>query len=198
MAGGVIHLQYVPFPPQSCRRDLCCHSRGISVAEWAAIYGSGNWLDFQLPECQSFLCNRREQTGNRWERSGGWNWRVWCVIKTVSTETAEHYTWGDRCDGWHLLESDDLSVIQERMPPKTSEEEHFHARSRQFFYVISGTLSILLDDTLHQLATANGLEVAPKVAHRVFNDTDADVRFIVVSTPPSHGDKIVAAQSRVV
>jgi len=68
----------------------------------------------------------------------------------------------DRCDGWHLLQSDEFSVIQERMPPKTSEVAHFHAWSRQFFYVISGTLSILLDGTLHELAAEQGLEVAPK------------------------------------
>lgn len=56
---------------------------------------------------------------------------------------------GDGCDGWHLLRGEELSVIQERMPPKTSEVAHFHTRSRQFFYVISGTLSILLAGKLH-------------------------------------------------
>ena len=110
----------------------------------------------------------------------------------VSTQTAEHYTWGECCDGWHLLRNDDLSVIQERMPPKTSEVAHYHAKSRQFFYVISGTLSVLLDGSLHQLAAEHGLEVAPKVMHRVFNDTDSDVRFMVISNPPSHGDRYVA------
>ena len=108
----------------------------------------------------------------------------------ASTHTAEHYTWGDGCDGWHLVRTDEFSVIQERMPPKTSEAAHFHARSRQFFYVISGKLSILLDGKLFEITAEQGLEVASKVAHRVFNDTDADVRFIVTSTPPSHGDKI--------
>jgi len=111
----------------------------------------------------------------------------------VSTQTAEHYTWGSGCDGWHLLRHDDLSVIQERMPPKTSEVAHYHAKSRQFFYVISGTLTVLLDGSLHQLAAEHGLEVAPKVMHRVFNDTDSDVRFMVISHPPSHGDRYVAA-----
>jgi mannose-6-phosphate isomerase-like protein (cupin superfamily) len=84
-------------------------------------------------------------------------------------------------------------VIQERMPPRTSEAAHYHAQSRQFFYVLSGTLSILLDSTLHQLTVQHGLAVAPKIIHRVFNDTDAEVRFLVISTPPSHGDRHVAA-----
>jgi hypothetical protein len=32
-----------------------------------------------------------------------------------STENSEHYQWGNLCDGWHLLKSDTLSVIQEKM-----------------------------------------------------------------------------------
>ena len=35
----------------------------------------------------------------------------------IDRGTAEHYTWGDGCDGWHLVKGADLSVIQERMPP---------------------------------------------------------------------------------
>jgi hypothetical protein len=30
----------------------------------------------------------------------------------VSIENAEHYIWGEICDGWHLLKRDDMSVIQ--------------------------------------------------------------------------------------
>ena len=112
-------------------------------------------------------------------------------MRVISTQTAEHYTWADCCDGWHLLRSGELSVIQERMPPKTSEATHFHSHSRQFFYVLSGTLSILLNDTLHTLHAEQGLEVPPKATHRVFNDADSEVRFIVVSAPPSHGDKVI-------
>ena len=26
----------------------------------------------------------------------------------------EHYNWGEACDGWHLLKTDSLSVIQEK------------------------------------------------------------------------------------
>jgi mannose-6-phosphate isomerase-like protein (cupin superfamily) len=112
----------------------------------------------------------------------------------TSIATAPRYTWAECCDGWHLLRRSDLSVIQERMPPKISEVAHSHARARQFFYVLSGTLSILADGEIHALAAGDGLEIAPKLVHRVFNDSDADVHFLVVSAPPSHGDRIVAAE----
>ena len=44
------------------------------------------------------------------------------TLKPVSTESAEHYRWGEACDGWQLLAREDLSVIEERMPPGTAEQ----------------------------------------------------------------------------
>lgn len=34
----------------------------------------------------------------------------------ISKANAEHYLWGGDCDGWHLVKSQGLSVIHERMP----------------------------------------------------------------------------------
>jgi hypothetical protein len=38
----------------------------------------------------------------------------------ISKQNAEHYIWGDNCDGWHLVNNKDLSVIHERMPVNTN------------------------------------------------------------------------------
>ena len=57
-------------------------------------------------------------------------------INPISKETGEHYIWGDQCDGWHLLKSSELSVIQERVPPRTTEVRHFHHRAQQFLSLI--------------------------------------------------------------
>jgi len=113
------------------------------------------------------------------------------MIQAISIKTADHYVWGERCDGWHLLRSDEVSVIQEQMPPGTSEVAHFHKASRQFFYVLSGTLSILLDGVQHTLTRDHGLAIAPGATHRVFNDSESEARFIVISAPPSHGDRVL-------
>ena len=66
-------------------------------------------------------------------------------MKKISTLVAEHYVWGDRCDGWHLVKQPSMGVIHERMPPGTSEVMHFHHRARQFFYMLSGTAVMDLD-----------------------------------------------------
>jgi mannose-6-phosphate isomerase-like protein (cupin superfamily) len=109
----------------------------------------------------------------------------------IRSANAEHYTWGQQCDGWHLARTADLSVIQERMPPAASEVRHRHIRARQFFFVISGVLTIETAGSVTTLAPLQGLEIAPGEVHQVFNRSAKDVVFLVVSQPPSHGDRVV-------
>lgn len=111
-------------------------------------------------------------------------------MRAVSTDNAEHYNWGDACDGWHLLAGDDLSVIEERMPPGTAEQRHRHARARQFFYVLEGEAALELEGKVHVLCRGEGLHVPPGAAHQMRNESTADVRFLVVSAPKSHGDRV--------
>ena len=110
----------------------------------------------------------------------------------VSRDHADHYVWGGTCDGWHLVRSTALGVIEERMPPGASEVRHRHAHARQFFYVLAGTLTLEVEGSPHLLGARSGIEVPPGAAHRALNESAADVEFLVISTPPSHGDRIVA------
>ena len=108
----------------------------------------------------------------------------------IDRTTAEHYIWGQHCDGWHLVKSDSLSVIQELMPPHTSEVRHKHSRSRQFFFVLSGEAAIEIDASTHILQAEQGLEIGPETPHRILNNSSEDLHFLVISCPPSHGDRI--------
>jgi mannose-6-phosphate isomerase-like protein (cupin superfamily) len=112
--------------------------------------------------------------------------------KPISNTTAEHYTWGNNCDGWHLVRTPDLSIIEELMPPGTSETRHHHTRSRQFFYVLHGEFTIEIEHHDFTLKPGEGIEIAPGQAHQAINRSAAPVRIIVTSQPPSHGDRIDA------
>ncbi|HEY6951370.1 MAG TPA: cupin domain-containing protein [Bacteroidota bacterium] len=107
----------------------------------------------------------------------------------VNTNNAEHYTWGDGCHGWHLVKTDNLSVIQERVPPGKSEERHVHRKARQFFYVLEGTATFDLGDRVLILHERDGIEVPPNIPHRLRNDSVVDLVFLVISSPKSHGDR---------
>lgn len=110
----------------------------------------------------------------------------------ISAANAEHYEWGQKCDGWHLVASADLSVIEERMPSGTFETRHHHVRSRQFFYVLEGELIMEVEYHEYTVRAGQGIEVAPGQRHQAMNRSDRPVRMIVVSQPPSHGDRVEA------
>ena len=113
-------------------------------------------------------------------------------MEPIRVETAEHYMWGDGCDGWHLVRKDELSVIEERMPPGTAEQRHKHERSRQFFYVLSGELTMEVDGVVMVLPIGTGVEISPGEAHQAINRSALDVRFLVTSVPPGRGDRTAA------
>lgn len=110
-------------------------------------------------------------------------------MSVVSIETGKHYVWGGNCDGWHLAASSNLSVIQERVPYGSSEFRHLHNRAEQFFYVLSGIASLEVSGITHVLTANQGFHVPAGVPHTLSNEHEQEVEFLVVSTPPSHGDR---------
>lgn len=115
----------------------------------------------------------------------------------VSKADAEHYTWGQGCDGWYLVKDEQMTVIQERMPPATAETLHKHTKSRQFFFVLAGVAVMEHGGMVTTLTPGTGLEVPPGVPHRIWNNSDADLEFLVTSVPPSHADRVAADPSLV-
>lgn len=111
------------------------------------------------------------------------------IPQPTSRTVAQEYGWGDGCQGWHLVRAQNLSVIEERMPPGTCETRHWHARARQFFYVLSGTLTLEVEGVTHSLSARTGLELPQGMAHQVINETTTDVEFLVISEPPTRGDR---------
>ncbi|WP_313700650.1 cupin domain-containing protein [Pantoea sp.] len=107
----------------------------------------------------------------------------------ISKDNAEHYVWGDGCDGWYLMNRKDMLVIHEKMPPGTSEKKHYHAVSRQFFFVLLGVLTMELDGHLHEISAQQGIEIPPLARHQARNNGDVPVEFIVISHPTTRGDR---------
>jgi mannose-6-phosphate isomerase-like protein (cupin superfamily) len=110
-------------------------------------------------------------------------------MRAIDRNTAEHYLWAEICDGWHLVQHDDLSVIAERAPAGAAETRHAHRRARQFFYVLSGSAVVELGSERVVLTVGQGLEIPPGVAHRFKNESAQDVEFLVISQPTARGDR---------
>jgi mannose-6-phosphate isomerase-like protein (cupin superfamily) len=112
------------------------------------------------------------------------------IIESIDRRTAQHYSWGNNCDGWHLVKSEALSVIEEKMPPGTSEVRHYHQKSNQFFYVLKGNLQIDVEGNELTLNSGQGIQIKAGQRHQVFNRSANDAEFLVISNPPSHGDRV--------
>jgi mannose-6-phosphate isomerase-like protein (cupin superfamily) len=86
-----------------------------------------------------------------------------------------------------------LSVIEEQMPVGASEILHYHSRAQQFFFVLSGEAVMEVDGCETRLVAREGLHIPPGVRHLIRNVSSAPLRFLVISQPPSHGDRVVPA-----
>ncbi|WP_263410474.1 cupin domain-containing protein [Terriglobus tenax] len=113
--------------------------------------------------------------------------------KVISRQNAEHYVWGKECDGWYLVQQEGLNIIEERMPPGTSEVRHHHNRARQFAYVLEGELTMEVEHHDFTLRAGEGIEIHPGQNHQAINRSGKDVRFLMTSQPPSHGDRVDVA-----
>ncbi|GAB3542202.1 cupin domain-containing protein [Spirosoma fluminis] len=110
-------------------------------------------------------------------------------MEKVSEQTAEQYTWGNHCDGWHLVKTDTLSVIQERMPPNTSEALHVHHKAQQFFYVLDGVATFDVEGEIIHVKANEGVHIKPNQRHKISNHGADNLHFLVISEPKSHGDR---------
>lgn len=110
-------------------------------------------------------------------------------MKTASGP-ADHYTWGNNCEGFHILRDEALSVIKESMPPGASEVWHYHNKAQQVFYLLSGKAFFETGKDNAFLSTGESLRVLPGILHRISNPSDEIVEFLVVSAPMAQGDRV--------
>ena len=108
---------------------------------------------------------------------------------SVSRENAEHYRWGVDCDGWHLVKDKRLAVIEEFMPPGAAEVRHHHKFAQQFFYILTGEVLMEINGENLLIPAGSGVRIMPGTRHQIRNPSSGPVRFLVVSQPPSRGDR---------
>lgn len=107
----------------------------------------------------------------------------------VDVTNAEHYVWGEVSDGWRLRDSPGLSVIEERVPAGADEKWHVHDSATQFFYVLEGRAQMQTTEGTVELAARQDVEIPAGLAHRFFNPSAAETRFLVISAPNTRGDR---------
>ena len=76
-----------------------------------------------------------------------------------------------------------LSARLWRLPPKSANTLHKHVRQEEFYFVVEGVGRIRVGDQTLSVPKHGGLLVGPGELRQVFNDTDAEVLWLVVGAP---------------
>jgi uncharacterized cupin superfamily protein len=71
-----------------------------------------------------------------------------------------------------------------RLRPGQASTKHRHVLTQELYVVIDGLGRIRVDDDLLELPRMSAIYVAPESVRQVFNDTDADVLWLIFGTPP--------------
>ncbi|HZR05787.1 MAG TPA: cupin domain-containing protein [Candidatus Udaeobacter sp.] len=79
--------------------------------------------------------------------------------------------------------SENLSARLWRLPPKSANTLHKHVRQEEFYFVLEGTGRMRVGDETLTVPKYGAVLVGTDQLRQVFNDTDAEVLWLIVGAP---------------
>jgi mannose-6-phosphate isomerase-like protein (cupin superfamily) len=79
--------------------------------------------------------------------------------------------------------SENLGARLWRLPPKSANTLHKHIRAEEFYFVLEGVGRMRVGDETLSVPKYGGVLVGPDQLRQVFNDTDAEVLWLIVGAP---------------
>ncbi|MGD0745413.1 MAG: cupin domain-containing protein [Verrucomicrobiota bacterium] len=79
--------------------------------------------------------------------------------------------------------SENMGARLWRLPPKSANTLHKHIRAEEFYFVLEGTGRLRVGDETLTVPRYGGVLVGPDQLRQVFNDTDAEVLWLIVGAP---------------
>lgn len=113
------------------------------------------------------------------------------ISTIVNQQNIQKNNWADGCYSWHYLNQNPLSIKREEMAPNTSEKLHYHNIAQQFFYMLEGAASLEINQQAMTLHKGEGIHIPSKTAHKISNNTESKIEFLVISNPPIQNDRIL-------
>src|SRR5437868_862808 len=75
-----------------------------------------------------------------------------------------------------------------RFPPQSANTLHKHVKAEAFYFVVQGTGRIRVGEKTLTVPEHRGVLVGPNELRQVFNDTDAEVLWLIVGAPDAEFD----------
>jgi mannose-6-phosphate isomerase-like protein (cupin superfamily) len=70
-----------------------------------------------------------------------------------------------------------------RLPPRSANTLHKHARAEEFYFVVEGVGRIRVAEETLTVPQHGGILVGPRLLRQVFNDTDSEVLWLIIAAP---------------
>lgn len=79
--------------------------------------------------------------------------------------------------------SENLGARLWRFPPKGANTLHKHIRAEEFYFVVDGVGRMRVGDEPLTVPKYGGVLVGPDQLRQVFNDNDAEARWLIIGAP---------------
>jgi len=79
--------------------------------------------------------------------------------------------------------SENMGARLWRLPVKSANTLHKHIRSEEFYFVLEGTGRMRVGDETLTVPKYGGVVVGPNELRQVFNDTEAEVLWLIIGAP---------------
>lgn len=79
--------------------------------------------------------------------------------------------------------SENMGARLWRMPPQSANTLHKHIRAEEFYFVLEGTGRLRVGEETLTIPKHSGVLVGPDQLRQVFNDTDAEVLWLIIGAP---------------
>ena len=113
------------------------------------------------------------------------------TVPVVKIDTSEHYVWCDGCDDRLLMESEQPSAIQQRMPPQKTLKSGLTLRVRTRSLVLSRAMTMELDGEIFAIHPQRDIHVIASAQNRTINRPRSDLVFTIIPMTPRHDDRVL-------
>jgi len=79
--------------------------------------------------------------------------------------------------------SENLAARLWRLPPRSANTLHKHIRAEEFYFVLEGVGRLRIGDETLTVPKHGGVLVGPDQLRQVFNDTEAEVLWLIIAAP---------------
>jgi len=80
------------------------------------------------------------------------------------------------------------SLASVTIPPGNASKCHFHKKSEESYYILSGKASLEINDKSYQLQAGEAVLIEPNDLHQISNHGDENLVFLAICVPAWHPD----------